>query len=511
MRPGSVPWLIGHELRLLWRESRRDKGRIVQLIALAVVLIALVGVGIPIGLAVREMGFVMTPATALAVDLVIALIFTLMVSSTLARAAQVLYVRGDLDLLLSSPLSPATVLTVRFAGIAFTATVFWLVLATGLMIPIALLGTPQWLAAIVVLLALGLVASATGLVLTTSLFRLLGPRRTRTFAQVLAAVVGASLFLVFQLPQMIRGDSGYSRWGWIGRYFTGEASVTLPPGADIPARAAVGEPVPLLIMVGACLAVFLLVNHSLGRRFARDAASAIGADTSKRRAGRAGAFAADAFSATLRKELRLLLRDIALFSQVLLRVLYLIPLAFVLLRNANDDNQLLLPGGAAALAVVAGQLAGSFTWITVSAEDAPDLLVASPAPFSVINRAKLWAGLIPTGGLLALPLAALIVLAPLTGIAATLGCAAAAWSAGAISLWHQKPGRRADFRRRGNVHWLIALAIFAIGGLIGLATFLVATGDLLFWAIIPAVLAAVLTLAMRRSDDQILETLRSES
>jgi ABC-2 type transport system permease protein len=509
LRPGSVTWLLAHEIRMGWREMSTQKGRLITLIALSVLFVILAGVGFPIGLAVRDLDLTPVPAVHLAFDLGLALLFTLMLSQTLAAAAQALYARADLDLLFSSPLPPRTVLTVRFAGIALGASSLYLVLLAGILIPIALMGTPQWLGALGVVASLGLLASAVGLVLTTVLFRLLGARRTRTVAQVLAAVIGASLFLLSQSGQFMGNDN--RRFSdMMADLFSGDAQVTLPPLADLPLRAIMGEPLPLISMMAGALLIFVAVNQLLGRRFARDAASALGVESSGRKPGRVtGAFADGAFAATLRKELRLLTRDVALLSQVLLRLLYLLPLAFILLRNASEGHNLLLPGGAAAVSVMAGQLASSLVWITVSAEDAPDLLVASPAPFSTINRAKLWAALIPTALMLAIPLGLLTFVAPWTGLVATAGAAASAASAGMIGLWHQRPGNRADFRRKGQVHWLVSVAILLIGGLIGVATFLAAWMQAL--AIIPAIFAAVFTLAMRKSDTAILKTLRERA
>jgi ABC-2 type transport system permease protein len=507
-KAGSIPWLLAHEMRLGWREAMGARGRYVGLVAGGFVLVVLVGAGVGLGMALRHYQLeVSTPAVLIA-DLALAFIFTLMLSQTLAAAAQALYSRGDLDLLFSSPLPPRTVLTVRFTALALNVVTLFAALAGGLLLPIAFLGHPQWLGVLPVLMALALLASAAGLVLASALFRLLGPRRTRTIAQVLAAVIGAAIFLVFQSGNMMGGDrrAMFERIAGV----MSDRDLALPPLADLPLRAMLGEPWPLLAIFGLSVVAFLAVNTLLGRRFARDSAAAVGVDGVGRKAkARTGDFASGAFAATLRKELRLLLRDAALLSQVLLRVLYLLPLAFVLLRNAGEGQSLLLPGGAAGLAVMAGQLASSLTWITVSAEDAPDLLVAAPAPISTVNRAKLAAALIPVAGLLALPLVALIVLAPAAGIAATLGCAASASSAGMINVWRQRPGRRSDFRRKGSVHWFFTVAILLIGGLIGTATFFAASLQL--WAIIPAVLAAVFTLALRKSDAAIIATLRDQA
>lgn len=508
-KAGSIPWLALHELRMLTREMQRDKARVFQLVMLVVFMGFLLAGGVGLAFLVREFGLPpVTPQIVTISGLVVLVMFSIMVSSTLARASQVLYLRDDLDLLFSSPIPARKILAVRFAGIAFSVTIFWLFIAFGLTVPIAILGEPRVLGLLIVLLSFGLLSSAAGLLLTTLLFRLLGPRRTRVLAQVLSALIGAAVFLASQLPNIMRNvDGAYSRYGWMTDYVTGRKQLEMPPHADILVRAALGEPIPLLIIVGICLGAFLLVTQGLGRRFARDASVAVGSDASRRKARNTGAFAAGAFAATLRKELRLLFRDIALFSQVLLRVFYMLPLAFVFVRNAEEGHSWLLPGGAAALALMAGQLSSSFTWITVSAEDSPELLVAAPTAMSVITRAKLWAGLIPTAGLVTLPILAVAFWSPWTGLVASVGAFASAWASGILNIWYQKPGRRADFRRRGNVHWLLVIPILLIGGLIGGATFLAAAGML--WAIVPAVLAAVGMLALRRTDTQILERLRT--
>jgi len=505
-KAGSIPWLLGHEMRLAFREGRNKTQMIISIVALAIGFLLLLALGTGLGLALRELDWAMTPAAAAVIGGVAFVVFTFMLSMALAAAAQALYVRGDLDLLFSSPLPPRTVLTVRFLAIAFNVSLIPFFLLAGVLIPVAILGTPQWLGALALVAAMGLMAAALGLLLAMALFRVLGPRRTRTVAQVLAALVGAGVFLLFQSGNLIDRDRQDGMADQIEAMIRGTVTIQLPPFADWPARAAVGEPLPLLVIVGLAVALFVLVNQSLGRRFAKDAASAIGANTVVRRRAMAGDFAHGTFAATLRKELRVLLRDIALMSQVLLRVLFLLPLGFIMVRNASEGANVLLPGGAAALSFIAGQVTASLAWITISAEEAPDLLVSSPAPVRDLNRAKLWAALIPTAALLVIPLGLLAWFAPVAALAAALGSFASAWSAGMISIWHQRPGRRADFQRKGNLHWLIVIAIMIIQALIGFATFLAAW--LLPWAIIPAVLAAVFTLALRRSDAQILAALR---
>jgi ABC-2 type transport system permease protein len=202
----------------------------------------------------------------------------------------------------------------------------------------------------------------------------------------------------------------------------------------------------------------------------------------------------------MRKELRLLIRDPTLLSQVLLRTLYVLPLTAVLARNASRDavgpgglsGVLALAAGAGAVTFMAGQVAGSLAWITISAEDAPELLACAPVDGGFVRRAKLAATMVPVVLLLALPLGALVVFAPWVGVCAIFGAGASAASAGLINLWFEKPARRSMSRRGGSVlgasaelllgmGWAVAVAMAAFGSafaVIPAAVTLVAMGVL---------------------------------
>jgi ABC-2 type transport system permease protein len=502
--PGSTLWLAAHEARLAWRGfigGRRGRRRFV---VLGIVGVVFVLAAFPIALALKDVEITANPVIAIGVDLAAAAVFTLMLSQTLAGATEALYSRGDLDLLFSSPLSPRKILTVRFLALAAASFAAFAVMLAPFLAPVALVGHWRWLAVLPLLGALALAASACGMVLAVGLFALIGPRRTRTVAQVLAALIGSALFLVSQARTILggRGSNGVA-----GRIvaLAHDPGFRLPPLADWPLRAALGEPVPLAAIAAASIAMFWVASAWLSRRFAADAAAAQGADLGRRHARHAPLrpFAGGAFAATFVKELRLLRRDMGLMSQVLLRVLYLLPAALVLVRNAGAHAGVLLPGGAGVLAFMAGQVGGSLTWITVSAEDAPELLACAPAPPTTLRAAKLAAGLTPLAILLCLPLAALIVLAPLVGLAATLGAAAAALAAALINAWYPSPGKRSQFRRRRTGSLLIAWAQLIVSALVGGATGLAAAGSP--WALLPTAVAAIALLAMRRPESAIAE------
>ncbi|WP_372784990.1 hypothetical protein [Phenylobacterium sp.] len=514
--PGSALWLLRHELRLSWRgmlqKRSRGRGKFARIwLTIALPLILLVTAGLPIALGVRHRQVPIIPVANLIAAAALIMLFTLMLSQTLAAAVDALYERADFDLLFSSPLAPRKVLIVRFLAVAVGAfSIFGMVL-TPIILPSAIWGHPGWLAAIVVLFCIALAASGVGLLLAAGLFRLIGPRRTRTVGQVLAAVIGAAFFLIAQARNILGGTKTASVAAVVMQ-FSREPRFQ-SPALSWPLRALLGEPLPLLAAIGIGGGVFLIANQLLGAHFAADAAAAAGAGASPARRTKAGGrvrFAASPFSATLAKELRLILRDPALIAQVLLRVLYMIPLGFILLRQAGQGHSLVLPGSAAALSLVASQVSGSLAWITISAEDAPDLLSCAPTPTRTIRQAKIAAAILPVAAMLVPVLLPLYVLAPMVALAATLGCAASMTMASLLNVWWQRPGKRSDMRRARSPSWFVTLAEVLLGLLIAAATALLAAG-LFGWALIPAALALAGVLMLSRTDAQIAQALRAAS
>ena len=510
--PGSVLWLLGHEMRLYWRNFRAGRaGKGARgLIGLAVVAALLVAGGVFIALGVRGHQVPITPLSVAIAALATAVVFTLMLSQTLGASSEALYERGDLDLLFSSPIGPAKVLLVRALGLAGGVVTIFVLAAAPLLLPSVILGHPGWIGVFGVLGALALSSTAVGLLLAMGLFALIGPRRTRAVAQVLAALVGAAFFLASQARAILGEQASSSLFADIVRQ-SQEGRLKPPPIASLPLRAMLGQPLPLLALLAGAVVLFALSAMILGRRFSDAAAAAQGQTGGRvrgREPGRARAFAGGVFLATLRKELLLIGRDAALLSQVLLRVLYLIPTALLLSRNAAEGTGAALAGGAGIVVFLAGQVAGSLAWITLSAEEAPDLLAVSPAKIAILRRAKLAAALIPVGVLLALPIAVLAWFAPGAAAWTALGAALAAWSSGLVNVWRQRPGKRSEFRRRGGASWLVTLAEMVASALLAGATSLAVAG-LAAWGLIPLILAGGALLSLRRGDAQIARDLRT--
>jgi hypothetical protein len=147
------------------------------------------------------------------------------------------------------------------------------------------------------------------------------------------------------------------------------------------------------------------------------------------------------------KEFLLLRRDPWLVSQSLMQLLYLVPPALMLWRSFSESSNaivLITP----VIVMAAGQLAGGLAWLTISGEDAADLVATAPLPPSRVTRAKVEVVLIVIAATFA-PLIAALAFASVTQAAVTaLGVIIATISAAAIQLWFRVQAKRSQFRRR---------------------------------------------------------------
>jgi ABC-2 type transport system permease protein len=158
-----------------------------------------------------------------------------------------------------------------------------------------------------------------------------------------------------------------------------------------------------------------------------------------------------------RKEFVLLRRDPWLVSQTLMQLLYLAPPALMLWRSFADraDAAMLVTP---VLVMAAGQLAGGLAWLTISGEDAADLVATAPLPASRVTRAKIEVVLMVIAAVFAPLLLPLVWSAPRQVAVAALGIAIATISATAIQLWFRVTARRSQFRRRQTASRLATFA-----------------------------------------------------
>jgi ABC-2 type transport system permease protein len=242
-----------------------------------------------------------------------------------------------------------------------------------------------------------------------------------------------------------------------------------------PARAAFGDP-------GALAALLLFAAVALGvtvvlfsPRFGDHAIAASGVSQAVVRRPSRGFRLRSPEQMLRRKEWTLLARDPWLMSQTLMQVLYLLPPALLLWRSFRD--------GATALVVLvpvivmaAGQLAGGLAWLSISGEDAPDLVATAPVSAHSLPRAKIEAVMIAIAVLFA-PLVAALAFASLRVAAvASAGVLVAAAAATDVQLCFRVQARRSQFRRRqtssrvatfaeafSSISWAAAAALVAAG------------------------------------------------
>jgi ABC-2 type transport system permease protein len=158
-----------------------------------------------------------------------------------------------------------------------------------------------------------------------------------------------------------------------------------------------------------------------------------------------------------RKELMLLRRDPWLVSQTMMQLLYLVPPALMMWRSFGTGAGtalLLVP----VIVMAAGQLAGGIAWLSISGEDAPDLIATTPLARSAVMRAKIEVVLITIAVVLTPLLVPMAVAAPAAALVAASGATIAAIAATAIQYWFRAQARRSQFRRR---HTSSRIATFA--------------------------------------------------
>ncbi len=503
LAPGTFLWLVAHDMRLNWRRFSDMLGSasprtVVCLVpsvahsATGTLALVLLGGGLLLHLAawpvvhwlsphVYKAGPVPTPLA-----LLILCTFTWMIAHSLFGATRTLYDRADLDLLLGSPLQPGRVFAAKASAIA-ASTFGSIALLT---LPIANVGAlvdrVAWLGVYPALIGLALIATAIGLVISIGLFFLAGPRRARVYTQLTGAFIGGVFVLGAQVAAMLPDAMQNALMDWF-------AQRGLAPSSDqssliwAPVEAARGDVGAMLALMGigiACLAFAIL---SLGDRFARATLSAAGAPatTHNVRSNERIRFRTGLGRNLRRKEWRLLVRDPGIFAQLSLQIIYTVPVAVVLLRSDTLPAVVAL---APTIVVVAAQIAASISWLTVSGEDAPELMASAPVLATAVDRGKLSAVALPVAVILALPLIGLALSSWYVALVTAAIATAAGTSTALLNFWHPMPGNRRGMLRRHSQSKLVALIEHALAVLWAITVVL---AMLQTWiAVVPVVMVA---------------------
>lgn len=489
LKPGSVLWLVAHDLTLNWRRFRDMFGRLTPVATGAVCLaggIVLHLLAWPIVVWLKiESGRGGLPTIAIPIFCILAW----MSAQGLLGTARALQERGAMDLLLASPLPMRLILASRLVSI--TAGSFGSVAL--LILPAANVGAflygPAWLAAYPTLLALSLIGTVVGMAIAIGLFLCCDPRRARLISQLSAAFLGGAFLLAMQIAAMLPAGTRAA----VTNYVSGSAVVALLEPA---VAAAQGELPSLFGFTAFALALFASAIVLLSASFLRASLRAAGApaDTGVNRADlRPRNFGSGLAQTLRRKEWRLLCRDHSVFAQLSLQIIYTVPLTVVLMRSV--ENFPLATALAPTIVVIAAQIAASLAWITVSGEDAPELIAAAPVGRAEVELAKLTAIGAPVLVILALPLVGLALLAPSVALLAVAFAAAASISTALLNLWHPQPGNRRGMLRRHSQSKLMALLEHLMALLWAVAIVVAIMGSA--WVMLPIALVLLLLASCR--------------
>jgi ABC-2 type transport system permease protein len=495
-RAGTIFWFTHHEWRLAWRDwlwlvSGRRWSR--RRVALGLIAIELFLHGFAYVVLYRSADLARPPDKRMLGMLTgtLALYGSMMLSQAMEAVTRAFYGRGDLDLILSSPVAAWRLFAVRIGAIAVTIAVMSLALAAPFINILAWFSGLRWLAAYGVIMALAMATVAVAVMLTVGLFRTIGPKHTRLYAQIVAAVIGASFLIGMQLAAILS-------YGTPSRvaFLQSEAVIRYAPDGGsllwLPARAIHGDLLALVLFFSISAIMLAATIGIFAPRFGQLALATAGASGNPTRRGRRSfGFRRTWPTRALRgKEWTLLQRDPWLMSQILMQLLYLLPPAFILWRNFHEGSgasTLLVP----ILIIAAGQLAGGLAWLAISGEDAPDLIASAPVTNACVLLAKTGAVMGAIAIVFGPFVVALAVVAPISALVTALGVATAAASATSIQFWFRAQAKRSHFRRRQTSSRIATFAEAVsscswagAGGLAAASTWLAAIPGLIALAIV---------------------------
>ncbi|MFN9188320.1 MAG: hypothetical protein ACK5WG_17595 [Betaproteobacteria bacterium] len=381
--------LLRHELRLIvrylgldgWAEGTGGKVALLALVQLLLHLIAwLFVVFMPDAKPNSIGGQVVLACIGLAV-------FALLLGYALNQWVEALFLRRDLDLLLSAPVRPAQVLMARTLSVFVSA----LGLSAMLLLPVANVGVltgRSWLGGLYMSVpVLALLASTVGLLLGLLAVRMLGVARARTTIQVLAILTGGLLYV-------------FTQWGlrWVERWVAhaGDLPVLVTSAASATSAIALGSPLAMALGLPVTFALLGFAWHKLGHVFGQTHQ----AGESAARPARVGSqrFSTGLLLAMLRKEWRCLLRDPLVLSRLALSLFYIAPAVVVFATGGGSDRLGAVPA-AFTLVFAAGLLGMQLAHIFVNADETPDLTYGGARALNHVLTAKLVSAVVPCIGL----------------------------------------------------------------------------------------------------------------
>jgi ABC-2 type transport system permease protein len=369
------------------------------------------------------------------------------------QSAYALFDRGDLDLLVSSPVSPKVIFASRLIGVALRVFLNYCPIVVPLVLLAIGLGFPQLLGVLPTLASVTLITASLAMLLTLRLVRWFGARRARGVAQIFTAGLSAGLFLATQLPNLL-GGSAVTPADWLQSWFGTEGYLGSESLLWFPVRSLfldLPSVLGLLLLSGGLAWVTVEMLHQAFISGTQQAVTDKRQRSPRREMGFSGGFN----QVVILKEWRIIWRNPYLVSATCLQVLFLIPALIIVLRGdagAIASSRSPSSGDFSTFVTVTSIVIGesltqTLTRICVSGEEAADLLRASPIAGTRLRGLKLLAALIPVWLLLS-PLFLSLMLRGEAWLLPLLLFGLATTCAAVLRLWNSQPIRLADIGKR---------------------------------------------------------------
>ncbi|MEO0354135.1 MAG: hypothetical protein AAF268_04860 [Cyanobacteria bacterium P01_A01_bin.3] len=493
---GSLPWLIRHKLKLVWRQIGQSPAAKIWLALLSILIVlgsfALIVTVLPAlpdtaqlqeGIARFKSSFVVSP-------IAIGLIFCLFLLGGIAGGLKLFSSSTDLELLLASPIQNSTVVCSELLGLTLELAATPALLFTPVVLLLLARGIWQTIGGYIAILTVTAIAASLGITLIYLSIRNLGFRTTRFLVQVF----NGSIFIVYLFfSSLIAPFLGY-----FAEQIPGIRHL-VPLVAIVPnllVKTVFLDPLPTLACSGIATLSILAATRIISRTI-------VNTTTPPRDRPRPTAQANTASTRTfsdnlswllMLKEWRLLWRDNTIRASLVLQVFaygYFIHTLAQIPPESATASPVLISGITIA---IGNGIASRFIRRMAIAEEASELLVSSPVPPATTKMSKLLAAWIPAI-CFAFPFTLIAIwqdinwIVPLvmTAIATASTCVMGLWSARGVDnadLFNKGKERRQDtiLQVLQSIHymlWLILGGAVAGSGIVSIAIAAVAVGCLI--------------------------------
>ncbi len=503
--PGSILWLARHQIRLSWRLGRLGK-KMPSWLKPVFTILFVAFLSFSMGYGIAKIFEAAAGDYKQISSLAGAVILTLMISGismNLMGSFMTITEKGDLDLLLSSPIPPHRFVAARLISSAWRGFCIYTGFATIFFGASIVLISPMFASIYVVVAGFAILDAALTYMIARQALLWFGLRNGRR-ATITLGAVGVMIGLIGY--QMVSSSGSLGRLAakaddpnaslvvlhdWI---------VELTSNLSWLGGTILGDWLGALAFLVAGAVVSAAVLHFAGRRYDQDVAFLNGQNDHaphKARKAHAQQFRRPALVMVFHKEWLSLTRDPLFVSQLIVPLFTMVPfLGFVwnAITNPEDQSEVAPVMGAKFAAITVfnvTMLTSSLAWLTASVEEARDLLQASPLDPKIILQGKVLAASGPA--LIELFIVAALVAWAWPVAALTILVMGTATCAGAcvIEFSRPRPTKRPKMTQRPDRSLVTVLFGLGLGILWACAAGLAAAK--IAWWLLPAALAITIS------------------